>query len=202
MAVPNERLSTVVHEAAFLSPDDLVSTLFVDYELGGVGLNDASEGQRYQIWTCQYDSNTSQFSVSAPNTASTVIHTAAGVTDISFTFDNNMQPFIAYTQAGIAKYYWWDTNTASFVVTTLPTGSVTPRCCLDDKRETQTTANDIILSYVVNGALKMRQQRDRYSVDYLLIDPLVDEFGNPATLKRIGMNTENRLQWLCQVGAA
>jgi len=200
MAIPGDRLSSLYLTGHFLSPDDLDNYPLLDFELGGVGLNDASEGQRYQVWTCRYFPATGDFVVEAPNTPPTIVHNAMGVTELSFTFDNNMQVFIAYVQSGQAKFYWWDTNIAGFTVSNLPAGSLTPKCCLDDKRETQTTANDIILCYVDGGALYERKQRERYQTAHLLEDPFLHPvYGLPAVIKRVGMNVKNRLQWVCDL---
>jgi len=200
MAILGEKLSSLLIAGHFLVPDNLENYALLDYELGGIGLNDPSEGLRYQTWTLRYFPATGDFSISAPNTAPTVIITVMNVTEISLGFDQNMNPFIAYVEDGDAKFYWYDTNIANFTTSNLPSGSLTPRCCLDDKRETQADSSDIILCYVHGGALYYRQERDRYTVQYPLDNPFLHPtLGLPAVLKRVGMNDENRLQWLCDL---
>jgi len=193
-----EFVSSLLIAGHFLAPDDQTSQNLLDFEWGGIGLSDPSAGLRYQFWTLQYFSDTGDFVLSAPNTPATVVITLPDVTEVSLAFDQNMRPFFAYVQADVAKFYWWDTNIAAFTHTTLPADSLTPRCCLDDKRETQTNSSDIILCYVYNGDLKMRRQRDRYTIEYTVKSPFNHPVsGLPATLKRVGMNEFNRLQWLC-----
>lgn len=201
MAFQDNRLSSLPITDHFLAPDDLETYPLMVYEWGGIGLNDPSEGLRYQDWTLRYFPATGDMVISAPNTAPTTLWTRSDITEIDLAFDQNMQPFIAFVEAGQAKFYWWDTNIAAFTFTNLPSGSLTPRCCgADDKRETQTDASDIILCYVYGGDLKMRRQRDRYTIQYTLESPFLHPtLELPAVLKRVGMNKKNRLQWLCDL---
>lgn len=202
MAIPGDRLSSLVIAGHFLSPDNLESFALLDYELGGIGLNDTSEGMRYQTWLARYFADTGDFVLSADNVPATIVHTVAGVTEFSFTFDQNMQPFITYVEAGVAKFWWWNTDIQAYDISNLPAGSLTPKCCLDDKRESQTTSSDIILCYVHAGALKERNQRDRFTAEFILDNPFLHpKFELPAILKKVGMNDVNRLQWLCDLAS-
>lgn len=200
MAIPDERLSTTQLPAPFLSPDNEELPAHWDKERGPIALNDPSESLEYQVWLLKYDPATGNFTIEAPNTAATVVLNVMNVTEISLAFDQNANPFIAFVENGDAKYYWWDTALPGYRISSLPAGSVSPRCCTDDKRQSQSGSSDIILSYVEGTALKYRQERDRYTIAYTLIDPLEDPNGFPATLKRVGMGTQNRLQWLCTTG--
>lgn len=200
MAIPNNSLSSLLLTAHFLPPDDLDSFLLMDLELGGVALNDSSEGLRFQTWTLRYFPSTGNMVIDAPNTSASTLFTRSNITEISLAFDQNMNTFVAFVESGDAKFWWFDTDIPGTTFTNLPAGSLTPRCCLDDKRETQTGSSDIILAYVLSAKLYFRMQRDRYGVQYLLQDPFVHpEFGFPAVLKRIGMNKVNRLQFLCDL---
>jgi hypothetical protein len=206
MSVPQNQsgsyISSLVVGDYFLPPDDFESFLLLDYERGGIGLNDTLEGLDYQNWTLRYFPATEEFVIEAPNTPPTVIHTAPSVSEISLAFDQNMNPFIAYVEDGDGKFFWFDTVEQQDVVSDLPAGSLTPRCCIDDKRDFASGAqiSDIILCYVHNGALKKRMERDRYTIEYVLQDPFLHpDFELPAVLKRVGMNKKNRLQWLCDL---
>lgn len=169
---------------AFLSPDNLDYSPIIDYELGGVALNDTNEGLRYQTWTIRVDGD--DILISAPEVAETVLFTAAGTSQVSLAFDQNMRPAVAFVQNGVAKLRWYDTLAAAQVITEFA-DAVTPRVCLDDKRETQTGTSDIILAYVRDGDLYFRAQRDRFGVEYLL---KADVGG---TLVKVGMMRNNRL---------
>src|SRR5690606_24251946 len=127
----------------------LMVTPIVDYEDGGFALNDNSRGNQYQIWQALLIRN--QVLVSAPNTPEFVMYEAPGLTEISLTFDQNMRLVLAFVENGIARYRWFDPQAGAQIVTDLPTGSITPKVTLDDKRATQTQACDVILAYVRNG---------------------------------------------------
>lgn len=190
MALPQNVLSTPrAVGAAFLPPRNIRKLPTVDYELGGVAIQDPSLGLRYQVWKGEIVG--SDIVLSAPTVAPFVAFTAAGITEFQFTFDQNMQPFIAFMVDGeIAKYRWFDTTVASFVVTTLPADSYSVRCALDDKRAMQTPNSDVILTYLRGGSVYYRQQRDRYLTER----SLKSGYGNHV-IGAFGMNRVFRLQW-------
>ena len=200
MAFQDNRLSSLLIADHFLAPDNLDNFFLLDYELGGVGLNNLAEGMRFQAWTLRYFPATGDMVVDAPNTGPIVLFNRPDITEISLAWDQNMNPFVAFVQAGTAVFWWFDTDLADTTFTNLPAGSLTPRCCLDDKRETQTNSSDIILCYVDGTKLEMRMERERYIDTHTLMNPFVHpDFGFPAILKRVGMNKVNRLQWLCDL---
>ena len=177
----------------FVYPDSIERpSALVDYELGGRALNDASEGLQVHRWIAEYDPSNGHVSVSAPGYPQTTIFTALNVTELSLAFDQNMRPFVAFVQAGQAKFFWFDTVLGETRISDLPADAKTPQCCLDDKRDTQTSqgANDIILAYLRGTGLYYRQQRDRYEVEYLLTAAAPGK-----KLLRIGMNQGRRLQF-------
>lgn len=191
--IPENRLSTTPVYAAFRNPDSIErpSTL-VDYELGGRALNDPSEGLEVHRWTVRYDPETGAVSVFAPGVIEETIFTALGITQLGLAFDQNMRPFVAFVQNGRAKFFWYDTVLGETLITELPVDARTPQCCMDDKREMQTSqgSNDVIIAYLRGTGLYFRQQRDRYEVEYLLTASA------PGTkLLRIGMNQGFRLQF-------
>lgn len=185
--IPGNALSLTPQVGAFLSPDHLVTGPLLDHERGGVALNDGTQGLRIQNWKAGVDGG-NLYVEDALGVRTTVL-VRSNVSTVSLAFDSNMRATLAYTQAGVAKYFWFDTNVGMMVESSLPAGSVTPRLATDDKRPTQTLAVDIILAYIRAGNLYFRQQRDRYTVEYLL---------GPApapSLLNIGMNSVNRLQF-------
>jgi len=196
MAIPNESLSSLILAGLYLSPDNLDSHYLQDYELGGIGLNDTSEGMRYQIWTLQLVGD--DVVVSAPEWPQTILFDLVDtgsiekITELSLAFDQNMNPFVAFVQDDQAKFWWYDSDLPGITFTNLPAGARTPRCCLDDKRETQTPTSDIILSYIEDDKLYYRYQLERYITAHLL---KTDVTGN---LVKVGMNNQNRLQWTIQ----
>jgi hypothetical protein len=178
MSLPDHVLSTEVVPQTFAPPRDIPPTQLIAYDYGGININDPSAGLQVKIWRCRWESG--NFIVDADGVPDTVIYSASDISDFDITFDQNMQPFLAFTQGGVAKFRWFDATVPGFVVITLP-GAVTPKCQLDDKRPSQISNSDIILAYVRDFDLYYREQRDRFGVEYLLKD------GAGPRLRRIGM---------------
>lgn len=195
--IPLGRLSTTPVPADFQHPDSIEpDTSLIDYELGGVALNDPSQGLQVLVWTCTAAPDGNIY-LSTPGQPEILVFTAEGTTEVSLAFDQNMRPFIAYVQNGQAKFRWYDTVLGANRITDLGLTDRNPRCCMDDKRGNQTSlgTNDIILAYMRGDSLYYRQQRDRYEVEYLL------QSGLQAKLLRIGMNKKYRLQFLLEATA-
>jgi hypothetical protein len=189
MALPGNVLSTTQRPAPFLSPDDRVRTDLTDFELGGVALNDASQGSEVQAWALTYADPDIIVTPETIGDPSTVIQ-VAGCTEISLAFDQNMQPLIAYVVGGQAKFYWFDSLLEDFTTSDLEANALSPRCGLDDKRFLQTGTSDVILAYILDTKLVYRQQRDRYGIVRELYGGLDNE-----TLYTVGMNTGNQFQF-------
>ena len=188
--LPLQVLSNVPVKGAYLAPDNYTPALLVDYDMGGIGLHDPSQGLQVQVWTLEYLGGI--VFISAPNTPRTVLFSLPNITELSLAFDQNMNPFVAFMQSNPtpqARFWWYDTVTQTQIFTDLPSGSTSPRCCLDDKRPSQSALCDIILAYMRAGSLYFRAQRDRYLVEYLLASSL------NARLDRIGMTKQNRVQF-------
>jgi hypothetical protein len=188
--IPEQRLSTQVQEAPFLSPDDLAYDPLISYEMRGVALNDGTQGLLVKPWMLYYESPNVR--VSASGVTPTTLFSFADITLLSLAFDQNMRACVSYVKSGVAWLYWYDSLISSFVHTQLADGITDPRVCMDDKRALQVIANDIILAYTRNNNLYFRAQRDRFGVEYLL------KTGVNAVLKRVGMNRKNRLQFLLE----
>lgn len=184
--IPQQRLSTTNLRGAFLAPDNEVLSLTVAKELGGIALNDPSQGLQVQVWTLNTDGTAVK--ISAPSASETTLFAGTEITEIDLAFDQNMRPFVAFVESGVVKYRWYDSLVQAQVTSTLP-GATTPRCTLDDKRPLQTGSSDVILAYIRAGSLYFRAQRDRYGVEYLLQAAVV------SSLSKVGMGTNNRLQF-------
>jgi hypothetical protein len=189
MALPGQVLSTNPNPTAYLPPDDRARTDLTDFELGGIALNDPTEGSEFQTWALTYADPDIIVTPETVGSPSTVIQ-VAGCTEISLAFDQNMQPLIAYVVGGQAKFYWFDTLLADFTTTDLEANALSPRCGLDDKRFLQTGTSDVILAYILDGKLVYREQRERYSTPHELASGFDNE-----TLYRVGMNVLNYFQF-------
>lgn len=191
--MPQNVLSTTKELGTLLAPRDErgINDLLVDWEEGGIAINDGSQGLQVQTWQCNCDG--SNFVLTSPSDPSgtLVLSVIETVVDMSFTFDQNMRTFIAYTDdTGACNYWWFDSTISGYRTSVLPTGSAFARCTLDDKRASQSSASDIILAYTRASELYYRQQRDRYGIEYSLVGSLED-----SRLINIGLSTVNRLQF-------
>ena len=177
MTLPQQVLSSQVFSAPFFAPRDrrTAQQLLVDYEEGGIALNDTSQGLQYQVWTGQVDAN-GHFILSPASGGQVTVLTVPNVTEWSFT--------------GASWFYWFDPVGNAFVTTQLPAGSANCRCSLDDKRKVNQSSSDILLSYIRAGALYLRQQRDRYAIEYQLSTALTGKRQVQA-----GLNTILRYQF-------
>lgn len=183
-------ISTTPISGNFQYGDSLQTSDLTDYEMGGVSLYDGSQGLLVKLWKIQYISPDVIISENGAN--ATTIFSASGITELSFTFDANMNPFITYVQNGDAKYRWYDPTIPGFTTSTLPAGSRNPRTCFDDKRLIQivTAQSEIILAYINSNNLYIRAQTERFETEHLF------KSGVTGKLIKIGMNDKNRLQFM------
>lgn len=188
MAFPDNRLSTTLLAAAYVTPYDLIPpNKTTAYAIGGVGLNDSSQGLNVQLWTATVVGD--EVKLVAPNqTVAITVFSAPDITALTIAFDQNMRVTLCYVQYGVAKLYWYDTNIAGYAITEFP-GAITPRVTLDDRRDLESSTSDIVLAYVKNDNLYFRLQRERYLTERLL------KANVQATLTQMGMNVVNRLQF-------
>ena len=165
--LPDHVLSSQLVLGYYLYPDNLDPDPFKSYELGGVALNDPSEGLMYQTWWARLFKDgiteTSKIYIGADNVPEFVWLDGADFGEVSLAFDQNMNPFVAYVDGDDAKFYWYNTALPGYTTTTLPAGSRSPKCYLDDKREMQDSTNDILLVYMRDDKLYYRERRDRYT---------------------------------------
>ena len=190
--LPDNQLSSTAIAGGFLV-DAAID--MVDYERGGIALNDPSQGLNVQTWMAFYEGGA--IKVKPLNGVASNVLTVAGVTELSLAFDQNMRPVVAYVAASAAYLYWYDASATAYVTTTLAVGVTNPRVSLDDARKSQVSSSDVILAYLRDGQLCMRVQRDRYTVEYVLASVLQ----SGAILRQIGMSDGLRFQFLIESDA-
>lgn len=186
--MPGNALSQVTMKYLWKGiPQDDPSDL-IDYDVGGIALNNTSQGLLYQIWT--YEAIDIGAYVSAPNTAGKILlfEATTPIEIIRGTFDQNMNPMVAYKQSNQWHYWWFDTISGSMITSDLPSDVDSVSVVLDDKRQLEATGSDVLLFYTRSGSLYHRRQRDRYTVELLLRE------GIGGKLVRTDMNGINRLQ--------
>lgn len=186
MALPDHELSSIPINAPFLEQSNNIHAPLVDYEMGGIALYDASQGLQVKLWTAFVDGE--NVFIHSQDVAPILLFSLPGIREISLAFDQNMRPFIAFMQHSLARYWWYDTQISAMRFSDLPEAT-SPRCTLDDKRTMQTGTSDILLAYVKNNNLYYREQRDRFTVEYLLREDV------NAELITIGMAKNNRVRF-------
>lgn len=186
--LPDNRASSISFGGIYLPPDDRVVSPLVDYERGGVALNDASEGLMGYNWKCFLDGE--DVFLQRDDEAPVFIFTQAQISEISFCFDQNMHYCVSFIQEGVLKLRWFDSFVNNYVTTTFEQ-AINPRLTLDDKRSESLQTSDIILAYIRGRTLYYRQQRDRFDIERALRTDLFPG----ARLRNIGMNKNWRVQF-------
>ena len=193
MAIPAGGFSSTPEISALVSPDDIVRVdTRVDYERGGIALNDPTQGYTVRSWMVKTDGSDIWVCPYPELAPVTVLYTTTNVTEVSLAFDQNMRPTVAFVAGGDTYLRWFDTLSASMVVTAYPNAR-SPMLTMDDKRQfaADTGTNDILFAYISNGNLCYRQQRDRYLVEYVLgAVP-----SSSSRLVQFGMGSNGRLQF-------
>ncbi|OYT14564.1 MAG: hypothetical protein B7C24_17635, partial [Bacteroidetes bacterium 4572_77] len=128
--------------------------LTIDYDDGGIDVQDTSEGLLYQIWTARISDDKTEILLSADNKAEYTFVTGVNITEVSLTFDQNMNPCVAYVENEISKFYWYDASIPAY--DTIIIDGTTPKIFLDDKRVSQSDNSDILMFYLRNGNLYHR----------------------------------------------
>lgn len=184
--IPGGRLSTTPVRGRLLNPwsrNDRISL-----HRGPVALSDGSAGLAVRMWRLR--ALPGGLHLGPEDGAESLLLAVPGaISECSLAFDQLGRPSAAFVEDGVPKLYWYDTQVASFVTTTLAAGTVNPRITLDDPRATQSANSDIILAYVRAGALYYRQQRDRFLTEYLLANAV-------TSLEHVSISSAGRLQFI------
>lgn len=173
---------------------DKPNTKLIDRTLGGIAIQDISEGLNYQVWEIYYESPF--IKIKGLTTGNVIIlEEVQGVVELSLAFDLNMN--IAYTYVTGDKSYlrYYDATTQNLQTMEL-IHCKSPRLTYDDLRSMQNQVSDIVCAYinVSNNTLCYRLLRDRYTIEHPL-----QEVPENARLIRIGMTEGLRLQFKMQL---
>lgn len=186
---PNSAISTVPIPAPFLWPDGQRLIFTEDFEAGGVGIQDTSEGLSSYRWRCFIGQT--GIHIQRDGLADQLWVTVGGVLEVALAFDQNMQPVVGWRlDNGRIYMRWYDSQTAQYVTTDFGPGK-NPRLTLDDKRQSQIANSDVILAYMRDGGVYYRKQRDRYQSETQIASGLASNI----VLRNIGMGTNWRLQF-------
>lgn len=194
MAMPGNVTSTTPVPGTITGGRALGVTPWIDYEDGGVALNDPSQGLLYQVWRGRLLNG--EVVLDAPSVAETVVYANSAMTEMSFTFDQNMRPVVALVADDVAYLYWYDSTLPGQTTTEIGAGVITPKVILDDKRPLGLANSDVVLAYIRAGYLRTRIQRDRFLIEYTH-----DTVGEDAQLIKVGFNSQLRLQFIIGTGS-
>lgn len=174
--------------------------IIIDKEMGGVSLQDPSQGLLVREWTVQLENEDVVLYPTDTPSNRTVLVSAADITEISLSFDQNMNWALAYVVGGIAKLNWFDASITQRVTLSFGAEMLSPRMTLDDKRAGAVLGNysDILLFYnkLISGTywLCYRQQRDRFQTERQLTSFVPLHLPDPPAILRVGMNQGYRIQ--------
>ena len=195
MAIPQGRLSTVPVVGSVGDPDNRSFYALESYERGPIAIEDTTEGLRYQNWTLTWDSGTTLFTVTPETTGAPVpLFTVADIEYFTFTFDQSGRISFTWSTSASSFLYWYDTALGQTVTTDLGADVITPALLLDDKRETQNQANDMLLWYTKEelggGSYELLQllQRERFLTEHSEATGLAQQY-----IYNIGMGNNLRV---------
>ena len=142
-----------------------------DFARGGIAFQDASQGIDVQDWQGFVREDGIYISPLAAPEQETFILTDTRITEMTLAFDQLMNVAIAYKANGMTKLHWFDTISNMMITTEYP-GAESPFVVHDDVRNLQVNLgrSDVIFLYILDGWLRKRIQRDRYGVEYDLLD--------------------------------
>lgn len=185
--LPENKISSEAVASSFLTPDRNPTNLLIDYELGGVDIRDTSQGLNKYLWQCNYEDGW----VVLDNTVKKINWLQVpNISELSLSFDFNMNPLIAYVAGDRTYLNWFDSSAQGFVTTPYGSEVTSPQISLDDNRTDFSQSSDVIFAYVKDYKVWYRQQRDRYEIEYF-----VGEVPDGLTLVQVGMNKKYRFQF-------
>lgn len=191
MTIPSGGFSSTPLSSPLLSPDSFPRLdTRVDFERGGVALNDPTQGYNIRDWQAGTDGIDVWVCPYPEQTPRTVYYTGNEITEVTLAFDQNMAPTLAWVENGLVKLRWFDSTVSTWAVTSFA-GARSPMLTLDDKRPIANASNDIIFAYIRAGNVCYREQRTRFNPE-IVLGPVP---GASARLIQLGMGTNLRLQF-------
>lgn len=195
--IPGNKLSDPTVRAPFLYPYNLVrGSLLEDWQIGGVALQDPSQGFRVHPWYGRVDkANGNVYLRPGVDGKEILVYTIPNCFEFAFAFDQNMRWVGSFTdKAGNTVIYRFDAASGGYIQDKF-TGINGVRLTLDDTRSSQlpTGNTDIIMTYLktATGELCFRSQRDNYAIEHILSKTLP----NGMLISNFGMCSNNRLGW-------
>lgn len=190
--LPENRLSkqAVLDQTVVEFVNPVRQSLLLDYERGGVRLHDNTEGLNNYVWHSQYHPDSGQVILSNGQASHTVF-SVKNITELAFAFDINMQPIVAYVVDNTTYLYYSDSASTQFITICIGNNLINPRLTLDDRRSNQSSNADVLLAYVKDNVLCVRNQRERYTIEHEL-----GEVTNQGRLWHVSMMNNYRVGFM------
>jgi hypothetical protein len=196
MAIPQGQMSSITVPDVLLPPEERAFQRLVSHEMGPLAIEDTSLGLLYQPWTATYNKGTGEITLTPNTTGSPVLfgQTVFNISYLNFTFDQNARETLVWKIGSSTYFYWYDTQVGQTVTDNLGTSILSAVIQLDDKRQTQSSANDMILWYTKADGLGTytlynKLQRDRFLIEYEMATLLPVPY-----LHNVGMHYGLRIQ--------
>ncbi len=187
--LPDNVASTLAVVSNLLHPDSNARSALVDWEQGGIAINDITQGMQVTTWKCFVAEDSDNVMLQPGDGEPIFLAQISGIEELAISFDQNMRPVFAYRTGTNIYLYWYDADTSAFVTTNFGTGR-NPSLTLDDKRSFNVSNSDVIFGYIRGSGLYYRTQRDRYQIERQLHSAASD-----LTLVNVGMNRNLRVQF-------
>lgn len=184
--LPNNKWSSSAVTADIIPPRNTPKiNATTSSDNGPIAIQNTTKGLMAKIWTASYDSDTGQVKLQDGS----LLFTDATLKELSLTFNQTGNPFVAYRSGTNIKIWWYDSLISNYTTKLIGAGDQ-PFCYLDERRPVFSASSDVILIYHRDGAIYYRQQRDRFDVEYE-----TGIFGGTnITIDCFGMGVNNRLQ--------
>lgn len=163
-----------------------------DFERGGVGVGDTSQGLFGYDWTAYYDSSLDQvflYREDLGNATRVALVSNSSISRVALAFDQNMRPVLAWLDDDGCSLWYYRAGSSSFEATMIPDAQF-PCLTLDERRPAAVENSDVLLTYTKGNDLFCRVQREGYAIEHNLYTAVP----NPEVLA-FGMTKEMRLQW-------
>lgn len=187
--------SSIAIGGDILPPNDRAAKKYEDWEMGGIAIQDPSQGLRVQEWRAWWEEDSGDVYIMADNQpAPALIYNEPELVWLTLAFDQNMRWLSAYTRADDQSFLkWYNSLIEDYETLPLSTGVLTPFMTMDDNRQAQVVLgkSDVILTYIREEALYVRVQRERFLTERLI----AADIQGSTRIWHFGMNNKLRLQW-------
>lgn len=179
---PDNRLSTNPHPSDWAVKYPTEYSDYIDYELGGIELNNSTLGLDVALWKLEYNRVNGELRLGKVGQSDELLLTENDVKKVTLAFDVNMKPYYAIEKSNGVKLFYYDTVSQQHGELFLDSIR-SPSLCLDERRTENLANADVCLCYIKGTKLYVRYQRDRFLVEHFLAELTHDT----SYIERVGM---------------